>query len=152
MSAPADSRPGTYALWLPVAEPTVLAVGRRHRLSMEPGWLIYVGSALGPGGLQARLAHHRRISERPHWHIDYLRRAAALDTVWWSRDPIRRECLWAAVLGDLGGAPPPFRFGASDCHCRAHLRHFRFRPTLARFIAALRARSPDHAAVTAQPG
>ncbi len=123
-------------------------VGRRHRLALTPGWMVYVGSALGPGGVAARLAHHRRLAERPHWHIDFLRRHGALDAVWLSHDPIRRECLWATVLaGELGGVPPPFRFGASDCRCPAHLYRFRDRPALAVFVAALKGRCPDHAAV-----
>ena len=41
----------------------------------------YVGSALEPGGLRVRIAHHARIAARPHWHIDYLRRHTPLTGV-----------------------------------------------------------------------
>lgn len=150
-----DARPGTYALLLQTGWTTVerVAIGRRYQLPLTPGWRIYVGSAFGPGGVAARLAHHRRLAKRPHWHIDALRRYAALEAVWFSHDPVRRECLWAAVLAeDLGGSPPPFRFGASDCRCPAHLYGFHDRPLLATFAAALKARCPEHAAVVEQPG
>ena len=155
LTSPPDARPGTYALLLQTGWTTVerVAIGRRYQLPLTPGWRIYVGSALGPGGVAARLAHHRRLAKRPHWHIDALRRYATLETVWFSHDPVRRECLWAAVLAeDLGGSPPPFRFGASDCRCPAHLYGFHDRPLLATFAAALKARCPEHAAVVEQPG
>mgnify|MGYP000864440215 CR=1 FL=1 len=144
----AGSRPGTYTLLLRIPSAEVALIGRRDRLPLAPGWAVYAGSAFGPGGVAARLAHHRRPVVRPHWHIDYLRRYASLEAVWYSHDPNRRECLWAAVLaGELGGMPPPFRFGASDCRCPAHLYRFRDRPELAAFATALKTRCPDHAAV-----
>lgn len=144
---------GTYTLLLRIDAVGEIAVGRRRQLRLEPGWVVYVGSAFGPGGTAARLAHHRRPATHPHWHIDYLRSRAVLRAVWFSHDPIRRECLWATVLReDLGGAPPPFRFGASDCRCPAHLYRFPDRPALATFVATLRARCPAHAAVLEQAG
>lgn len=143
-----DARPGTYALLLRIASTEIALIGRRHRLPLAPGWAVYAGSAFGPGGVAARLAHHRRPAVRLHWHVDYLRRYAALDAVWYSHDSLRRECLWAEMLArELGGGMPPFRFGASDCRCPAHLSLFETRPTLAAFVAALKARVPDHAAV-----
>lgn len=143
-----EAQPGTYALLLRIAVTDSVSVGRRYRLVLAPGWMVYVGSAFGPGGVAARLAHHRRLADRPHWHIDFLRPYGVLDAVWFSHDPIRRECLWAAVLaGELGGVPPPFRFGASDCRCPAHLYRFRDRPELAVFATALKICCPNHAAV-----
>ncbi len=145
------ARPGTYALLLRIDAAGEVAVGRRHRLRLEPGWAVYVGSAFGSGGAAARLAHHRRPVVRPHWHIDYLRNHATLRAIWINHDPSRHECLWATVLReDLGGAPPPFRFGAPDCRCAAHFHQFPERPTLAAFAAALYARCPAHAAVLEQ--
>lgn len=150
-NAAPDARPGAYALLLTtkvVAEP--VRIGQRHWLPLPvPGWAVYVGSAWGRGGVRARLAHHRRRAIRPHWHIDYLRDYSQIETVWFSHDPRRCECLWAAVLaGWPGSMAPTFRFGASDCHCPAHFYQFRDRPALATFITALRARCPDHAAVS----
>jgi len=146
-----DARPGTYALWLRITTANTVTIGRRYQLPLAPGWMVYVGSALGPGGVRARLAHHRRLAERPHWHIDHLRQYAGLEAVWFSHGPTRRECLWAAVLAEeLHGSLPPFRFGASDCRCPAHLYGFRDRPVLAAFTAALQARCPGHAAIVEQ--
>ena len=145
------TEPGTYALWFRIDDAAEIAVGRRHRLRLEPGWAVYVGSAFGPGGTAARLAHHRRPVLRPHWHIDYLRAHAILEATWISHDPIHRECLWATVLGmDLGGASPPFRFGASDCHCPSHCFRFAERRSLAEFSAALQRRCPAHAPLLEQ--
>ncbi len=143
-----EARPGTYALLLRIDSLMTVTVGRRGPMVLAPGWGIYVGSALGSGGVQARLAHHRRLADRPHWHIDYLRQHGQLAAVWFSYDPVRRECLWAAVLAaELGGQTPPFRFGASDCRCPAHLYLFRDRPSRAALTAALCKRIPNHAAV-----
>jgi Uri superfamily endonuclease len=140
--------PGTYALLLRIATVEVALIGRRERLPLTPGWAVYAGSAFGPGGVAARLAHHRRPVVRPHWHIDFLRRYASLEAVWFSHDSIRRECLWAGILArELDGGAPPFRFGASDCRCPAHLYLFDIRPTLATFVATLMVHAPDHADV-----
>jgi Uri superfamily endonuclease len=94
------------------------------------GDYLYLGSACGPGGLQARLRRHLLGSEKIHWHIDFLRRAAGVRVYWYlpsnvvCRDKIPLECLWSQALVELKGAwlPAP-GFGASDCHagCRSHL-------------------------------
>jgi hypothetical protein len=81
-----------------------------------------VGSALGPGGLAARIAHHVRPVAKPHWHIDRLRRAAQVVAVWYTVGNTHLECLWAAALAGQAGAGRPIRgFGASDCRCPGHL-------------------------------
>ena len=56
-------------------------IGRCGTLCAHPGFYVYVGGALGPGGLRARLSHHLRRAVRPHLHIDYLRRGAMLVAV-----------------------------------------------------------------------
>ncbi len=144
-------RPGVYALWLTIAEPLILDVGRLGELSLRPGCCVYIGSALGPGGLRARLAHHARIAARPHWHIDYLRRHAPLTEIWHSSDPVRREHQWATIFQDLGGAAPLAGFGSSDCRCPAHLFHFPEVLHWARFVECVQARYPDHAPLERWP-
>lgn len=140
-----SSRPGAYALLLTIAEPLTLKVGQLGEMRLTPGCCIYAGSALGPGGLRARIAHHARIATCPHWHIDYLRRHAPLTELWYSYDPVRREHHWAALLQALGGAAPLPGFGASDCRCPAHLFHFATPPAWPVFSEALQTRHPDHA-------
>ncbi len=65
--------PGVYALVMEYGCSGKVVVGRR--IVLEPpsnAILVYVGSALGPGGLKARILRHLRRQKRIHWHIDYL--------------------------------------------------------------------------------
>lgn len=85
---------------------------------------MYEGSALGPGGLAARLQRHLRVEKRLFWHIDHLLTHARVVT-WIVNDSGRRlECAWARTLLSTSGvqvtAP---QFGASDCHCATHLAY-----------------------------
>lgn len=116
---------GSYVLVLALRQPLTLSVGRLGVFYFPAGPYAYTGSALGPGGLAARLAHHRHLSLSPRWHIDYLRLHADLCEVWSLASQERLECAWAGVLLSLPGARiiAP-RFGASDCRCPAHLIHF----------------------------
>jgi Uri superfamily endonuclease len=132
--------PGTYALVLRATRRARVVAGRLGPLELRPGWYVYVGSALGPGGLGARLAHHRRRARAPHWHVDALRRVTRLDQVWYVREPRQLECVWARLLSSLRGASLPLaRFGASDCRCASHLYRFERAPSLAAFRRRVRA-------------
>ena len=142
------SRPGTYALLLASTLSRCLRIGRLGDLALSPGWYVYVGSAFGPGGVGARLAHHRKRAARPHWHIDHLRLHTQLECVWYTHDPVRREHQWAQVMQRLPGAELPLRgFGASDCACVSHLVHFAHRPSIRRFQREIRALFPEHAPI-----
>jgi Uri superfamily endonuclease len=46
-----QSRPGTYALLLLSATDQLICVGRLGNLRLQPGYYVYVGSALGWGGV-----------------------------------------------------------------------------------------------------
>ena len=95
------------------------------RLVMQPGFYAYVGSALGPGGLKARVNRHLQPAARLHWHIDYLRQQTEWATVWYAYGSVRQECAWAAAFSSLRGSTIPLRgFGSSDCGCPAHLYFF----------------------------
>ena len=146
MPEPASSsRTGTYVLVLIATAAARLAVGRRLQLELAPGFYLYVGSAFGPGGVRARVDHHRKVSARPHWHIDFLRPHVRLDGVWYSLDPVRREHQWAAVLADAMPASTAVTgFGATDCGCGSHLFHFPSRPSFRGFVARVHARFPGH--------
>jgi Uri superfamily endonuclease len=112
---------GTYALILSLPTPCGLEAGALGLLSLERGFYIYVGSAFGPGGLRARLAHHLSVASRPHWHIDYLRQAAAPVEVWTSCDPLPQEHAWAMALSAAPAYHPIPHFWASGCRCGSHL-------------------------------
>lgn len=111
--------PGTYVLIMRAKTPAPLEYGRR-RFDLQPGWYLYVGSAMGPGGLAARLGHHLRRSERPRWHIDHLRRQLPAVAIWMDTSGRRLEHAWADCLGRGCDHGVP-RFGASDCDCNSHL-------------------------------
>ncbi|HHY87497.1 MAG TPA: GIY-YIG nuclease family protein [Chloroflexi bacterium] len=117
--------PGTYVLAGRLSRPVELPVGRLGMAAFQPGVLLYAGSALGPGGLKARLRHHLEGSSRPHWHLDYLRPWVRWEAAWWHAGPERLECRWLQALARSGdGWTFPVRgFGASDCTggCPAHL-------------------------------
>jgi Uri superfamily endonuclease len=132
--------PGTYALLLHVDRSRTIIVGALGEVTFPSGWYVYVGSAHGPGGLEARLARHRRrVDKRFHWHIDYLRAVANLTEIWLSASQARQECDWAeaaAMLREASVVVP--RFGASDCRCATHLFHYPQRPELTAFKSQIR--------------
>ena len=97
-------------------------VGALAEIAFLKGWHVYVGSALGSGGL-ARLERHIALSrekdKKPKWHVDYLstdRRFALRYTVHAVTEE-RFECRLAGALGEPG-IPG---FGSSDCDCPSHL-------------------------------
>lgn len=139
------AEPGTYALVMSAAANASVRIGRLGDLRLRPGFYVYVGSALGPGGVRARLAHHIRPSSRPHWHIDYLKVHAAVEQVWYCHNRVSREHEWGRCLAAMRGASMPMPgFGASDCRCRSHLFFFGDRPSLNGFARKLRAFDQSH--------
>ena len=143
--AAVEPEPGTYALVLSSRASGYVRVGRLGRLRLQPGFYVYVGSALGSGGVRARLAYHLRASSRLHWHIDYLRRHAALEEVWYCHDCVRREHEWAQCLATQAGASVPLAgFGSSDCRCESHLYFFPSRPSRNAFAQSPRASCQRH--------
>jgi Uri superfamily endonuclease len=117
-----EALPGTYALLLRSDTPVVIQVGSLGQLVVEPGFYLYIGSALGPGGLRGRLGHHLKPVTRPHWHVDYLRQVAQVVEIRYVISGERLECAWARQLAALAEVSIPLKkFGASDCDCPAHL-------------------------------
>jgi Uri superfamily endonuclease len=104
-------------------------VGVPGEIAFRKGWHIYVGSALGSGGL-ARLERHIALSRnkdrRPKWHVDYLLESAAfcLRYTVHAMTEERLECRLAAALE--GEIIPGF--GCSDCDCPSHLFYRRRDP------------------------
>ena len=104
-------------------------VGALGEIAFRRGWHIYVGSALGSGGL-ARLDRHIALSRnkdrRPKWHVDYLSASSSffLRSGVYAITEERLECRLAAALG---GENIP-GFGCSDCNCPSHLFYRRRNP------------------------
>src|SRR5271157_5103178 len=127
------ARPGTYVLVLSSRSTDLIQVGRLGALQLQSGFYLYVGSALGPGGVRARLAHHLKPSCRPHWHIDYLRAHTSVEEICYRLDTRRLEHVWAEHIRVTEGASVPLvGFGSTDCGCESHL-FFEQRPSRERF-------------------
>ncbi len=132
-----DSAPGTYLLLLQCDQVMRLRIGSLGELVTARGFYVYTGSAFGPGGIRARIAHHARIARRPHWHIDYLR-AVSMPVAALCRYHERLEHQWAQALQDQGAMAAPLQgFGSSDCGCATHLFFSAARPTLESLERAL---------------
>lgn len=142
MSLPAAG--GTYVLVFRARRQLAFRAGALGRVELPRGWLAYVGSAMGPGGLAARVGRHLAASGRPRWHVDYLVRALPPAEVWASQTPASRERTWVEALAALRGlAPVAGGFGASDSPAASHLFHGRRRPALSAFAKELGARCPE---------
>jgi Uri superfamily endonuclease len=129
---------GTYALILSCTSSAHFQIGCLGTLWLQPCYYVYLGSALGPGGLRARIAHHQNPSTRPHWHIDYLRVHTQIHCIWFSYGARRREHQWARVVKTMSGAKIPLLgFGASDCDCQSHLYCFKRCPSRISFQRGL---------------
>lgn len=130
------SDPGTYALLLQprAGAPARIRIGRLGPLRPGAAAYVYVGSALGPGGVRARLRRHRARRKRLHWHVDHLRAHCRLLEAWVAYGSRRAEHEWAEGIAGLEGASIPLPgFGASDCGCRAHLFAFPETPSFRAF-------------------
>lgn len=137
---PVPSSPGTYILILEASARRRIRIGALGMLELNPGFYAYVGSARGSGGLAARLAHHRRRTRSPHWHVDYLRCHTVFREVWLAQGAAELEHGWAGVLGSIRTASIPLaRFGATDCGCRSHLFRFTHLPRVSAFRRRLAA-------------
>jgi len=145
------SEPGTYALLLRAEAEKTIEVGALGTMAVRTEQYVYVGSAFGPGGVQARVRRHARGDGALHWHVDYLRAATTLVRVWWTHDETRRECDWAAALRDRSDTSAPLSgFGASDCGCPAHLVRTDARPAVLSAALAAEADAPLHSVAPAQ--
>lgn len=92
--------------------------GQVHTL--RGGLYAYCGSAMGPGGLKARIERHRRCDKKIHWHVDQITTRAPVLKVGVSFD--KSECdLLGQLLQQPGVCVPVPGFGSSDCRiCESH--------------------------------
>lgn len=114
---------GNYLLFFHFPEKQNLEIGALGSQTLCKGKYLYAGSALGLGGIRARVKHHFTSNAKPHWHMDYLRPHLCWIAVAWKITPERLECRWIErLLGNLAEIPV-HGFGASDCRsrCPAHL-------------------------------
>ena len=128
---------GIYCLILRNPGCTV-TVGALGPVMFAAGWHIYVGSALGTGGL-ARLERHialaARQDKRPTWHVDYLLTSDYI-SLRYTVAAVTEEPLECELALAIGGSSV-LRFGCSDCDCTSHL-FFRRRSPLREVEEAFR--------------
>ena len=125
---------GTYILLLRMENAVTIRIGRKGVFLFPKGFYAYVGSAMGPGGIGARVNHHLTTSKKPHWHMDYLKSSARIFEVWWGESEKPCEHDWAAAIGKIPASVIPFRgFGSTDCRCPTHLYYFRKKPRFKEF-------------------
>lgn len=124
------SEAGTYGLLLSLPQCRKIQIGKFGEFIFPTGHYIYLGSALGAGGLRARINRHLCQDKRAHWHIDWLMVECAVIGYWYVISKLRLECLWAKALIEIPeiSIPAP-GFGASDCRenpaCSTHLVYSR---------------------------
>lgn len=134
---------GTYVLLLHLDSNQTITVGKLGTFDFPAGWYTYIGSAFGAGGLLGRIKHHLHPPEKPHWHIDYLRRHALITEIWLSPDTMRHETDWVDLMIDIPGAVALVEgFGASDSDRETHLFYFDLKPSLEDFVVGVRTRFP----------
>jgi Uri superfamily endonuclease len=130
---------GVYALVGHLVSDHTIRIGKLGNCNVGKGYYAYIGSASGPGGLSARIKHHLRRTDRPHWHIDYLKPVSKIKEVWYSNSNRAMEHQWAAVVAKMPGARMPIKgFGSSDCGCVSHLYCFLRKPNFRLFIKNLK--------------
>ena len=113
---------GNYILVLYNEQPQKIEVGKLGTVKLKKGYYLYVGSALGPGGVQARVKRHSQQHKKMHWHIDYLRKVTTLEEIWYLYSNKRYEHYFADLFQQTESMSVPLvGFGASDCNCQAHL-------------------------------
>lgn len=129
---------GTYIVILKNQHHQTFDVGKAGSISIIPGYYAYIGSAMGPGGIDARLTHHRKVSQKPHWHIDYLRAKTSFKEAWSLESNDKKECEWAGFFANSVEAEVPMTgFGSSDCGCNTHLFYFQSYAVLKNLLARL---------------
>ena len=101
---------------------STVRIGALGNISFVPGWYVYVGSALGSGGL-ARVRRHIALStsrdRQPKWHVDNLLVSPHF-TLSYTVTATTEEPLECGLARLLGG-PGISGFGCSDCTCGTHL-------------------------------
>jgi len=130
---------GAYVVWLKANAHSRVTIGKLGTMQLQPGYYAYIGSAMGPGGIRARLRHHLRIAVRPRWHIDYLRPACEVCELWYGVTDDKIEHCWVVAIADLPGAMIAMPgFGASDHPGATHLFRFDAVPSVEALVTQLR--------------
>ncbi len=120
-----SEKKGTYLLFLSIQQGIHLQIGALGLIHFESGNFIYIGSAMGPGGLMKRISRHLKQVKKIFWHIDYLLnhdyvKIKAYGKIYSSK---KMECNLAQKIKELfnNRFSNVKNFGSSDCNCESHL-------------------------------
>ncbi|MEC9321840.1 MAG: DNA/RNA nuclease SfsA [Chloroflexota bacterium] len=116
---------GSYLLSLRIPKQQHINVGSLGKVSLKPGYYLYVGS--GMNGLSGRISRHMRLRKNLHWHVDFLRQFADKVTAYAIRTSHHIETDLAIAAGRILEPVIP-GFGASDSALGTHLFYSRTDP------------------------
>ena len=106
---------GVYVLCLKLDKPFKGIIGSLGLIEIPSGYYVYVGSAQGAGGLQARISRHLRKSKKKFWHIDYLLEKAKIVKIYYAITPSKKfEYLLARKMISKGFKVLVEGFGSSE--------------------------------------
>jgi Uri superfamily endonuclease len=113
---------GIYCLIFECITSKNIRIGALGEREFMLGWYLYVGSALGNGGLSRVNRHilfYHEQYRKPKWHVDYfmMDTSVRFRKVICARTEINLECVLATIIGGDGVSG----FGCSDCDCETHL-------------------------------
>lgn len=110
---------GSYILLIRV-EKLLEGMLRGKPYVLTPGFYAYCGSAMGPGGLKARIQRHSRMDKKVHWHVDQVTTRAPVIAAGISTSA--SECaLVDQLMRQPGTGIPVPGLGSSDCkRCSSH--------------------------------
>lgn len=108
---------GAYILLIYLGANLRIKIGSLGFLMFRKGYYCYIGSARGPGGIEARIGRHMRREKKIRWHIDYLLKHAEIKEAYYSTemDEISIVMSFAENFHGIEG------FGSSDSHMKSHL-------------------------------
>lgn len=125
---------GTYILSIRLRKQQEISVGKLGAFPFNQGYYLYIGSAFGPGGLNARIKRHLQCTKKHHWHIDCLASEETIIDVWFSGDRDKHECRWVNLLEGVPALQNPIPgFGSSDCSCPSHLFYGKNKPIYSQY-------------------
>ncbi len=112
---------GLYVLIMKVDARVSARIGKLGRITFDPGYYAYCGSARR--NLSHRLSRHMDRRKKLRWHIDYLTCRNDVEIVSTRIFPHAEmtECRLNSLVQELPNSVSIPRFGCSDCRCFSHL-------------------------------
>ena len=121
---------GSYLLIVKVKKNVTIKVGRLGEIVFNPGYYIYVGSAMN--NLVKRVKRHFDKNKKIRWHIDYLTSKIKPEKAILIPSNEKIECLVAKQLAKYFSFIS--NFGCSDCSCESHLFYSKSYPRLDKIL------------------